>query len=104
VGLVARCSRGRWVGVSLGLGLAVALACTATALAAVPALSPVTGSPFTVGTGPRWVAFSPGGSLLAVANTGEDSVSLFSVGSDGSLTAVAGSPFATGTGPELGRV
>jgi DNA-binding beta-propeller fold protein YncE len=45
------------------------------------------------------VAFSPTGGLLAVANNGDNTVSVFSVGPGGALTAVGGSPFTTGTGP-----
>jgi hypothetical protein len=45
------------------------------------------------------VAFSPSGTLLAVANGGANDVSVFAVASSGSLTPVSGSPFATGTGP-----
>jgi DNA-binding beta-propeller fold protein YncE len=36
---------------------------------------------------------------LFVANHGSDNVSVFAIGSDGSLSVVQGSPFATGTGP-----
>ena len=50
---------------------------------------------------------SPGGALLAVTNFGlggdppslENTVSVFSVASDGALTQVSGSPFTTGNGP-----
>ena len=71
------------------------------------ALTQVSGSPFGTGTGPSSVAFSPGGALLAVTNFGlgggqpslENTVSVFSVASDGALTQVSGSPFTTGNGP-----
>ena len=71
------------------------------------ALTPVSGSPSATGTGPTSVAFSPGGTLLAVANFGlggdppslDNTVSVFSVASDGALTPVSGSPFTTGNGP-----
>ena len=53
---------------------------------------------------PVSVAFSPGGGLLATANDGDNSVSVFSVGSGGALTQVTGSPFATGNQPGLGGV
>ena len=46
------------------------------------------------------MAFSPSGALLATANIGANTVSVFSVGSGGALTQVTGSPFATGAGPD----
>ncbi len=72
------------------------------------ALTAVSGSPFTTGSGPASVAFSPSGTLLATGNTGligfpgltGNTVSVFSVASDGALTQVSGSPFTTGNGPE----
>ncbi len=45
------------------------------------------------------MAFSPGGGLLATANAGASTVSVFAVGSGGALTPVTGSPFATGSDP-----
>ena len=45
------------------------------------------------------MAFSPGGGLLAIANEGDSTVSVFAVGSGGALTQVKGSPFTTGNGP-----
>ncbi len=45
------------------------------------------------------VAFSPGGGLLATANSVASTVSVFSVGSGGALTPVSGSPFGTGREP-----
>ena len=65
------------------------------------ALSAVAGSPFATGAGssqgPASVAFSPGGGLLATANSG--SVSVLSVNpTTGALTAVPGSPFSNPTG------
>lgn len=62
--------------------------------------TPLPGSPFTTGTSPGAVTFSPTGSafdLLAVAN-GNGSVSMFTVGS-GAVAPVPGSPFAVGTTP-----
>jgi hypothetical protein len=43
------------------------------------------------------VAFSPGGGLLATANTGASTVSVFSVAATGALTEMTGSPLATGS-------
>jgi DNA-binding beta-propeller fold protein YncE len=45
------------------------------------------------------VAFTASGNLLATANQGDNTVSVFSVGSGGALTAVPGSPFPTGSSP-----
>ena len=45
------------------------------------------------------MAFSPSGGLLATANYGDDTVSVFSVSIGGALTPVAGSPFMTGDNP-----
>ena len=61
----------------------------------------VGGSPFTAGTGPRSVAYSPvvnGNLFAAVANFGGD-VSVYSVDtSTGAFTSVTDSPFTAGTG------
>ena len=81
--------------------LAVALAALAFAPSASAAvLTPVPGSPFATGSvsDPFTVAFNPGGGLLATANDGDDTVSVFSVSASGALTAV-GSPVATGFSP-----
>ena len=59
------------------------------------------GFPVYTGKVPRSVAFSPGGSsfdFLAIANAGENTVSMFTVGS-GVVAPVPGSPFAIGTSP-----
>ena len=45
------------------------------------------------------MAFSPSGGLLATANYGGNTVSVFSVSPGGALTQVAGSPFVTGSRP-----
>ena len=94
---------GRGSGWGLVVGLVVwacVLAGAGGALAQPPAFAPVAGSPFTTGTDPRAVAFSPGGRLLATANSVASTVSVFSVGSGGALTPVSGSPFGTGSIPE----
>ncbi len=80
-----------------GLAVVGLLAGAASALAAPPAFTPVAGSPFATGDRPESVPFSASGGLLATANEGANTVSVFSVGSGGALTAVAGSPFATGS-------
>jgi len=60
----------------------------------------VPGSPFSSPPS-AGVAFAPKGSLLASANQGTNSVSMFSVDeSSGALTAVSGSPSSTGAGSE----
>ena len=61
------------------------------------ALTPV-GSTSQTAASPVSVAFSATGRLLATANKGDDSLSLFSVAQTGSLTQVSGSPMPTGTG------
>ncbi len=88
-------------GVVRRIALLVALAIVACCASAPAALGfgQVTGSPFTTGSNPSSVAFSPGGGLLATANFGANSVSGFSVGAGGALTPVTGSPFTTGSGP-----
>jgi hypothetical protein len=58
------------------------------AVAGSPAVGQVPGSPFATGNEPVSVAFSPGGGLLATANEGASTVSVFSVGSRGVLTRV----------------
>ncbi len=64
------------------------------------ALSPVTGSPFPSGghgsvNGPLGIAANDAGNFVFVCNASND-ISVFSVGSSGSLGPVAGSPFPTG--------
>ena len=62
---------------------------------------PLKGFPVYTGKVPRSVAFSEGGSgfdFLAVANAGESSVSMFTVGS-GVVAPVPGSPFMIGASP-----
>lgn len=44
------------------------------------------------GTNPTGIAIDPGGSHLYVANTQDNSISEYSIASDGSLTALSGSP------------
>jgi len=67
------------------------------------ALTQVSGSPFSTGSLPYSVAFSPslsGNEFVAVANNSDDTVSVYSMNtSTGALTQVSGSPFATGTEP-----
>ncbi|MFZ1155510.1 MAG: hypothetical protein WAN93_11455 [Solirubrobacteraceae bacterium] len=67
------------------------------------ALTPVSGSPFTVGSQPTSITFSPDGSLLAVTAgptgapgpDGPNTLYVFSVSSSGALTPVAGSPYSS---------
>ncbi len=69
--------------------------------AAAAGFTQVRGSPFaTGGSNPEAVAFSPSGNLLATANNGSNSFSLFSVSSSGALTQVSGSPFSLPAGPD----
>jgi 6-phosphogluconolactonase (cycloisomerase 2 family) len=82
----------------VALVLALALCCGVAQ--AAWAFGQVPGSPFAAGATPLSVAFSPGGGLLAVANGGDDSVSVFAVDqATGALSAVPGSPFAIGASP-----
>lgn len=68
-------------------------------------LTALTGSPYTAGAGAGAIpAFSPNGKFLYVMDqgatgTGANSVSGYSIGTDGALTAIPGSPFAAGTDP-----
>jgi hypothetical protein len=70
------------------------------------ALTPVSGSPFTVGYQPTSISFSPNGSLLAVTAgplgapgpEGPDELYVFSVSASGALTPVAGSPYSVSAG------
>src|SRR5664279_5148016 len=58
-------------------------------------LTEITGSPFPTGGDPESVTFNPDGTLLATADVHDNAISMFSVGSDGTLTPV-GSPVNTG--------
>jgi 6-phosphogluconolactonase len=57
-------------------------------------LTPTTQGTVSAGTTPERVASDSGGKFLYVANQGSNNLSVYSIGSDGSLTAVPGSPFA----------
>jgi 6-phosphogluconolactonase (cycloisomerase 2 family) len=60
-------------------------------------LSPVAGSPYTVGFLPQSLTMTPSGNLLYVGNTGDSKVSAFQVDpASGALTPVSGSPFFEG--------
>ena len=63
------------------------------------ALQEISGSPYTVGTGPSGVMIDLTGSYLYVTNRASNNISAFLASSSGALTAIAGSPFATGTNP-----
>jgi 6-phosphogluconolactonase (cycloisomerase 2 family) len=80
------------------MGLAFALALVSGCVLASPALAvyEVPGSPFSTGSGPTSVVFSPGSDLLATANAGAATVSVFVVSPTGRLTPATGSPFPTG--------
>src|ERR1700722_7542332 len=65
------------------------------------ALTPIPGSPFTVGTNPHAVALDPSSKFLYVANRASNNISAFTVNlSTGALTEVPGSPFAAGYEPD----
>jgi 6-phosphogluconolactonase len=54
--------------------------------------TPITGSPYTTGSGPYGLAIAPGGGFLYTANKLDNSISEFTINSDGSLTQMANSP------------
>jgi 6-phosphogluconolactonase (cycloisomerase 2 family) len=54
--------------------------------------TPPTGSPYLAGNNPYGLAISSDGTALYTANKLDDSVSEFSIGSNGALTALAGNP------------
>ena len=84
-----------------GLVLALVLLTCCVFASSALAFGQASGSPFPTGSEPYSVAFSPGGGLLATANWGDNTVSVFAVNqTSGVLTAVSGSPFATGSGPQ----
>ena len=96
-----RVGGGRRVALAAVLLVVALLAVVPGAWASAPAFTQVSGSPFSTGAGtiPRSVAFSPSGGLLATANPGTNTVSVFSVESNGALSQVSGSPFGTGAAP-----
>jgi 6-phosphogluconolactonase (cycloisomerase 2 family) len=63
------------------------------------ALTEITGSPYTTGTGPSAVLIDSTGSYLYVANRASNTISGFLVSSSGALTQISGSPFTAGTNP-----
>jgi 6-phosphogluconolactonase len=69
------------------------------AIAGNGSLSPIPGSPFTVGGNPVGLAIDPQGKFLYAADKANNAVLSFSIQSSGALTPVAGSPFAAGTQP-----
>jgi 6-phosphogluconolactonase len=65
------------------------------------ALTPLPGSPFTVGSNPRSVALDPSSKFLYVANRVSSNISGFAVdGATGALTQIPGSPFPAGSEPD----
>jgi 6-phosphogluconolactonase (cycloisomerase 2 family) len=67
---------------------------------ATGSLSPIPGSPFTVGNQPNEVAIDPAGKFLFATNLMDNTVSAFTIDStSGALTPVGGTPFATGPNP-----
>ena len=88
--------------VRAGLGFALAglfVALGAPAALAQPAFTGVPGSSVATGLNPVSIAYSPGGSLLATANQGDSSLSVFSVGAGGALDQVASSPVSVPSAP-----
>lgn len=61
------------------------------------ALNELSGSPYSVGTGPRGVVLDTTGSYVYVANYGSNNISAFTLtAASGKLNAVSGSPFSSG--------
>jgi 6-phosphogluconolactonase (cycloisomerase 2 family) len=54
--------------------------------------SPITGSPFLTGNNPYGLVINPSGTFLYTANKFDNSISEFTINSDGSLTALENSP------------
>ncbi len=88
----------RRLAVVAGVAMAWCLSIASGALAA-PVFTPVSGSPFLTGAAPYSVAFNPSGGLLATANEGAGTVSVFAVGANDLVSQVTSSPFPTGPGP-----
>jgi 6-phosphogluconolactonase len=63
------------------------------------ALTEITGSPYSTGTGPYGILIDSTGSYLYAANRASNNVSAYLVSSSGALTSISGSPFAAGTNP-----
>jgi 6-phosphogluconolactonase len=62
----------------------------------VPQIPVITGSPFSTGSNPYGLAIAPGGGFLYTGNNAPDNtISEFTINSDGSLTQLASSPFGT---------
>jgi 6-phosphogluconolactonase len=67
--------------------------------------TPITGSPYTTGSGPSGLAISPNGGFLYTANRLDGSISEFTINSDGSLTQMANSPIGeTYTSPQAALI
>jgi 6-phosphogluconolactonase len=64
-------------------------------------LSPVAGSPFTVGTDIRGMVIDPKGQFLYAADRGANQVASFTIQGSGVLAPVGGSPFPAGTQPMM---
>jgi probable HAF family extracellular repeat protein len=62
-------------------------------------LTPVSGSPFTVGFQADFVTVDPTGRFVYVANWADSNIGVYSIATNGSLTPIAGSPFPAGSGP-----
>ncbi len=63
------------------------------------AFSPLSASPYTIGTAPIYAAIDNQNNVLYVTNSGSDSISALTINGDGSLIGVSGSPFPTGSNP-----
>lgn len=69
-------------------------AISAFAISSNGALTPVTGSPFSIGSSANGITLNVAGSVLYVADGDANTLVALSVAADGSLSPIAGSPFA----------
>jgi 6-phosphogluconolactonase (cycloisomerase 2 family) len=60
-------------------------------------LTPVPGATFASGDGPQGIAAHPSKPFLFVTNYSDNTITVYAVAANGSLSPIAGSPYATGT-------
>jgi DNA-binding beta-propeller fold protein YncE len=68
--------------------------------AATGTLTNISQSPFAAGANPVATALDPTSKFVFVANEGDDTLSAYTMGSEGELTPIGGSPFTVGTQPQ----
>jgi DNA-binding beta-propeller fold protein YncE len=73
---------------------------SAYSIASSGALTALSGSPYTAGTGPYGIVVDQSGTHVYVANNGTGDVSAYNINpSNGNLSPIVGEPFPAGTGP-----